>query len=66
MRELVFLDLRETYWLMANGFLELAQIAYNESIKLFVEADDEIDAQEIRNKLQGLDELTANQALYKI
>lgn len=41
--------------LLANSFLELAQIAYNESIKLFVEADDEIGAQEIRNKLQGLE-----------
>lgn len=41
--------------LFANSFLELAQIAYNESIKLFVEADDEIGAQEIRNKLKDLE-----------
>lgn len=41
--------------LLANRFLEQAQVAYNESIKLFVEADDEIGAQEIMNKLQGLE-----------
>lgn len=34
--------------------VELARVAYNESIRLFLAADDEIGAQEIRNKLQSL------------
>lgn len=34
--------------------VELALAAYNESIRLFLAADDEIGAQEIRNKLQSL------------
>lgn len=34
--------------------VELARVAYNESIRLFLAADDKIGAQEIRSKLQGL------------
>lgn len=34
--------------------VDLARVAYNESMRLFLAADDEIGAQEIRNKLQKL------------